>query len=85
MLLVRGTIIYYESAHGLAEQLFGPLEEAVADVELVDKASGNVIAKAACVGRSTASVSQGVETKAEGLAKGITKWIDRFRPVRRSG
>jgi len=59
---------------------FGPLEEAVCEVQLVDKASGEVIGNATCVGRSTATVNQGLDKKAQGLAKAIVDWIKSNRP-----
>ncbi len=78
-LVVRGTVTYYESASS-SGHIFGPLEEAIADVELVDKAGGQVVARASCVGRSTASTSTGVNTKAEGLAEAVANWIAKYRP-----
>mgnify|MGYP000960776214 CR=1 FL=1 len=79
-LVVRGKIIYYESAD-LASQIWGPLEEVIAIVELVDKASGSIIGRSYCVGRSTATTSQSVKAKADGLSEAVAKWIDRYRPV----
>lgn len=73
--VINGTVIYYEKA-GLSGQLFGPFEEAVFEVQLVDQASGQVIGQAICVGRSTTTARQGVENKAIGVAKGIAKWIE---------
>ncbi len=78
-LLVRGEVFYYETAP-LTGQIFGPLEEAVARVELVDKASGQVLGVANCVGRSSSSSAMGVKTKANGLAKAIVDWIDKLYP-----
>ncbi|HNX27249.1 MAG TPA: hypothetical protein PKK48_07565 [Phycisphaerae bacterium] len=72
--VINGRIIYYEKA-GASGQLFGPLEEVVAEVTLVDKASGRILGQAMCVGRSQESVNQGVKEKAQGLAKGICSWI----------
>jgi len=77
--VIRGEVVYYESG-ALLGQAFGPMEEVVARVELVDKATGQVIAKAVCVGRSEASTTAGVRTKAEGLAKGIIDWIESRYP-----
>jgi hypothetical protein len=79
-LVVRGRIIYYESSKRV-DHVWGPLEEAVALVELVDKSRGKVIARAGCVGRSNASASTGVESKADGLAEAISSWIEKHRPT----
>lgn len=77
-LVVQGTVIYYEKA-GISGQLFGPFEEAVCDVQLVDKSTGQTVGNAICIGRSTTTAMQGVDKKAEGVAKGITEWIkDRY-------
>ncbi|RKY24410.1 MAG: hypothetical protein DRP83_07750 [Planctomycetota bacterium] len=78
-LLIRGEVIYFEKA-GAMGQAFGPLEEAVCEVQLVDKATGEVIGNATCVGRSTATVNQGLDKKAQGLAKAIVDWIKSNRP-----
>jgi hypothetical protein len=79
-LLVRGQIVYYEDSERVMDQVFGPFEEVVARVELVDKASGSVLGVANCVGRSNTSVNKGVPEKAEGLAKAIASWIARNYP-----
>jgi len=77
-LLIRGRIVHYE-AEGMLGLTFGDFEEVIARVEFVDKASGKVIGEANCIGRSNESVNRGVETKADGLAKAIVKWIaDRY-------
>jgi hypothetical protein len=78
-LLLRGRILYYEKS-GMFGQVFGPLEEVVARVEMVDADSGDVIGSANVVGRSKSTTSQGVETKAEGLAEGLVKWISDHYP-----
>jgi hypothetical protein len=91
ILLVRGRLLYYEATSGLTENLVNPLEEAITQVELVDKQSGLVIGKAVCVGRTmarlegtpvrkilgqnTISIEPGAMSKADGLAKAITQWI----------
>ena len=79
LLLVRGKIIHYEAA-GLSGQLFGPLEEVVARIEFVDGDTGEVIAEVNCVGRTKSTTSQGVATKAQGLAKAIVGYIDQRYP-----
>ncbi len=78
-LVIQGKIIYYEKA-GITGQAFGPFEEVVSEIQLVDKDSGTVVAVANCIGRSTTTMNQGVKKKAEGLAKGIVKWIRKLYP-----
>ncbi len=73
------TLIYYEKA-STVENVFGPLEEAVARVEVVDKDSGKVLATGAVVGRSTQSVGLGPEYKADGMAKALLKWASDYYP-----
>lgn len=76
--LITGKVIYFERA-GVSGQLFGPFEEAVTEIQLIDKASGKVLGVANVVGRSTTTARQGVDEKAVGVAKGIVKWIqDRY-------
>lgn len=75
VLLVRGRYIYYEEAGGILDQAFGPFEEIIALVELVDQPSGKVAAKGYCVGRTGTTRLQGPKRKAEGLAKGIIDLI----------
>ena len=78
-LLIRGKVLHYEDA-SMTGHAFGPLEEVVARIELVDKNTGRVIGVANCVGRTQESVNTGVSKKAEGLAKAIAKWIDKYYP-----
>jgi len=78
-LLIRGKVLHYEHS-GLFGQVFGPLEEVVARLELVDKADNRVLGVANCVGRTKETINLGVATKAEGLAKAIAGWIDRLYP-----
>jgi hypothetical protein len=78
-LLVRGAIWHYEET-GLFGNVFGPLEETIARIELVDKATGKVLGTANCIGRTRETVNLGVEKKAEGLALAIAKYIaDNYR------
>jgi hypothetical protein len=79
-LLVRGAYLYYENSDRVLDQVFGPFEEVVARVELVDKASGSVLGVANCVGRSDTSYNKGPAKKAEGLAKAIASWIGHSYP-----
>ena len=73
-LLIRGRIYHYESEN-LVGTIISPLEEVVARMELVDKKTGKVIAVANCVGRSKEATNKGPTKKADGLAKGIVKWL----------
>lgn len=73
-LLIRGKISHYEKS-GLFGNVFGPHEEVVARMQLVDKKTGKVIAVSNCVGRTSKSVGLGPAKKAEGLAKAIVKWL----------
>jgi hypothetical protein len=77
--VIRCSILHYEDST-LFANVFGPLEEVIARVELVDKPSGRVLGSANCVGRTRETVNLGVEKKAEGLAVGIAKYIaDNYR------
>ena len=81
-LLIRGKFIHYETGDML-DQAFGPLEEVIARVELVDKDSGKVIGVANCIGRTKETVRMGVKNKADGLAKAIAGWIGKNYPDNR--
>ena len=61
-------------------QAFGPLEEAVVEIKLIDKATAKEIGSATCVGRSTETVNLGLEKKAQGIAKAVVDWIQSKRP-----
>ena len=74
-LVIRGSIIYYESASTVGYAL-GPLEEVICRTELVDKATGQILGTANCVGRTKAVNNSGVKSKASGLAKAFVKWIE---------
>ena len=78
-LVIRGSVFYFEKA-GAMGQAFGPFEEVLTTVELVDKASNEVIGRAVCVGRSTQTVNMGLDKKAQGVAKAVVKWIQSKRP-----
>lgn len=77
-LVVNVAILHYEKSD-MADNIFGPLEEVVAHVELVDKATGNVLATGNAVGRTGKTVGLGIQNKAEGLAKGISSWVNAYR------
>lgn len=74
-LVIRGKIVYYESASTVGHVL-GPLEQVICRAELVDKQTGKVLAVANCVGRTEASNNAGVRSKASGLAKAFVRWIE---------
>lgn len=77
-LLIRGRILHFETSGALGHA-FGPFEEVLARIELVDKDSGQVLGTANCIGRSTTSGNVGVAKKGEGLAKAIISWVaDRY-------
>ncbi|MCP4378050.1 MAG: hypothetical protein GY794_17985 [bacterium] len=75
--LVRGQYLYYEEAGGILDQAFGPFEEIIAMVELVDQPTGKVIAKGYCVGRTGTTRLQGPRRKAEGMSKAIIELIEK--------
>lgn len=79
-LVVCGTVLHYEDASMLANA-FGPLEEVVARIKLVDKDTGKVVGEANCIGRTTESVNLGAGKKADGLAKAIVSWIASHYPL----
>ena len=79
-LTIRGTYIYYEEANKATDQLFGPFEEVIARVQLLD--GNTLIGEATCVGRSTESVNKGASKKSQGLARAIVDWIDKNYPPR---
>ena len=78
-LVVNVTVIHYETADE-TDNVLGPLEQVVAKVQLMDKATNKVLAYGNVVGRTGKTVGLGVEWKARGLAKGIVKWICDYYP-----
>lgn len=70
----EGVLIHYETAD-VAGQLFGPLEEAIVRVRLIDADSGQVLGVANCVGRSTTTTRMGPDNKADGVAKAMIAWV----------
>jgi len=78
-LWISGKILHYEDA-SMVGTLIGGVEEVVARITFVDKATGKVLGVANCVGRSTTFPNRGPEKKAEGLARGIVSWIDERYP-----
>ena len=82
-LAFRVTVIHYEAADAM-ESAFGPFEEVVARVELVDKDDGRVIGQGVAVTRSEKSVNLGPEKKAQGLAKALINWASDYYPKPKS-
>jgi len=80
--VINGRIIYFEKA-GMFGELFGPLEEVVAEVTLLDKDLGKVLGQAMCIGRSQETVNKGTKEKAQGLAKGICDWIAKAANIKK--
>ena len=78
-LLIRGKVLHYEDSSTVGKAV-GPVEFVVAQVEFVDKGTGQVLGRANCVGLTTARVNLGVGKKAEGLGKAIANWIDQRYP-----
>jgi hypothetical protein len=78
-LVVNVTVIHYETADE-EDNVLGPLEQVVAKVQLVDKATNNVLAFGNVIGRTGKTVGLGPDWKARGLAKGIVKWISDYYP-----
>ncbi|NBB95149.1 MAG: hypothetical protein GVY16_05350 [Planctomycetes bacterium] len=76
--VINVDVFYYEGSGSMGIVL-GDVEEALAYVTLVEKATGNQVGKAICVGRTTSRINRGVGKKLEGLARGIAGWIkDRY-------
>ena len=78
-LVVEGQIIYYETAGSTGGSL-SAFEEAVAEVRLLDQETGEVVATAHCIGRSSTFVSQGVDEKTSRLAQSIAAWVAEHYP-----
>lgn len=76
-LVFNVSIIHYEEAD-MTDNVFGPLEQVVAHVELVDKGSGAVVASGNAIGRTGKTVGLGPKAKAEGLAKALIKWAEDY-------
>ena len=80
-IVIEGTIIYYEAA-GSSGGALSAFEEAVAEVHLLDKDTGQTIATAHCIGRSTTFMSKGAEEKADRLGRSIAAWVAEHYPKR---
>ncbi len=79
-LLIDVDILAYQPVSSFHKAL-GPTEEVVARVTLKDKAGGQVVGTAICIGRTYQSVGLGPKWKAWGLARAIVdKWIDEYYP-----
>ncbi len=79
-LVIDVDILAYQPVSSYHKAL-GPVEEVVARVTLKDKAGGQVVGSAICIGRTYQSVGLGPKWKAWGLARAIVdKWIDEYYP-----
>jgi hypothetical protein len=79
-LVINITVIAYQPVSSYHVAL-GPTEEVVARVELVDKASGKLVGKAVCIGRTYQSIGLGTKWKAWGLCRAIVNdWINEYYP-----
>jgi hypothetical protein len=78
-LLINVSVIHYEIAD-TTDNILGPLEQVVARVQLVDKSTNQVLGYGNVIGRTGKTVGLGTDKKAEGLAKGIVKWIKAYSP-----
>lgn len=73
-LIVRGQVLHYEEAD-IFGHAFGPVEQVIARVELVDAETGRVLATAVCIGRNEETLISSVRIRAKGLAQAIATWI----------
>lgn len=79
-LLIGVTILGYQPVSSY-NKVLGPTEEVIARVELTDKDTGKLVAKAICIGRTYQSVGLGPKWKAWGLSRAIVNnWIDNCYP-----
>jgi hypothetical protein len=78
-LVINIEVFYYEGA-GSGGVVFGSVEEVLADVQLVDKATDRVVGNGICIGRTTSRINLGIEKKTQGLANAIVDWIDKRWP-----
>ena len=78
-LVFQVSIIHYEAA-SMVSNAFGPFEEVVARVELVNKDDGQAVGQGVAISRSEKSVNLGSEKKAQGLAKALIKWASDYYP-----
>lgn len=79
-LLIGVTIVGYQPVSSY-NKVLGPTEEVIARVELTEKDTGKLVAKAICIGRTYQSVGLGPRWKAWGLSRAIVNnWIDNCYP-----
>ncbi len=77
-LVVQGRIVHYTGKSGLFGAVGSVLsagEQCVCRVQLVDSASQSVIGEAVCWGEVKSAVRRGSNELAQGLGKGIVKWL----------
>lgn len=73
-LIIRGKVIQYDQGD-LKDKAMSPMDEAICRVQFVDGTSGEMIAEANCTGRSKSVVRTGPNELADGVAKGIKKFL----------
>ena len=78
--LIEGDVVHFET-EGTVAIILGPMEEIVVKARLVDQDTGEVLARARCVGRIDTRLNTGVEKVAEGLGKAFAAWIEANHPV----
>jgi len=78
--VIEGDVVHYETEGSMA-MILGPMEEIVVKSRLVDEETGQVLARARCVGRIDARVNKGADKVAEGLGKAFASWIEANHPV----
>lgn len=73
-LVLKGEIVHYEE-DSLTDQAIGPLQEVIARLTLSDAQTGEVLGVANVIGRAKSSSAGGAGRLAEGLSKGVVKWL----------
>ena len=73
-LIVRGTIIHYQTSGGLSS-ILSSYSQLICRIKLIDGQTGEVIGDANCVGYSKAVARSGLEELAEGVAEALEKWL----------
>jgi hypothetical protein len=74
VLVIKGKVIQYDIG-GVVDKVSGPLDEAICRVQLVDEASGELLAEANLTGRVKSSVRTGPAELAKGVGKAIKKGL----------
>ena len=76
-LVINVDVIHYENAD-MSDNVFGPLEQVVARINILDKESQQVLAAGNAIGRTGKTLGMGVDWKARGLAKALIKWVSDY-------